>query len=294
MCEALAAQQILDEGYKLEPSSLCQVCKERYGIERYGIHVEIDTLLFLLLGHLDRRLVLDNNRKLPVEIKSLGRFTWQNFAKYKFDKFIGYAGQEACYLEAEKSPGIYWVMNRDTGKSLKYIINDFNNEINLPGFEKIILPVTYESIMENLNMVEISILDGILPDAAYDENSDQCRYCRFPYLCVKTKPEEKVKEESLPTLVEAAQLHKEGKTLQKQAEERLDSAKETFLAHSKNNQMDKFRVGGISFTFSGEKTKSYIDEKLLRDLVDNTIMEQVIKHSKPYDSYTIRILKEDK
>ena len=57
-CEALAAQQIMDEGYRLEPSSLCQICKEKYGVERYGIHVEIDTLLFTLVGHLDRRLIL--------------------------------------------------------------------------------------------------------------------------------------------------------------------------------------------------------------------------------------------
>ena len=72
--------------------------------------------------------------------------------------------------------------------------NDFNNEINLEGFEKITLPVKYEDILDKLNMVELCVQDGVLPDTVV---SDACRWCRYKFLCVKPE-EEKPKVEVSP------------------------------------------------------------------------------------------------
>lgn len=287
-CEDLAAMQMLDLGFRLEPSSLCPKCKEELGNERYGIHVELEESLFRLIGHLDRRLV-HNDRHFPVEIKSLGRFTWNMFSKSQFDNNPSYAGQEACYLQAEQSPGIYWVMNRDNGQSLKYIVNDFNNDVNLNGFAKIELPVAYNQIVDNLNLVVIAISDGELPEAEYSEDSPHCRWCKFVYLCEKKVT--KVDELDLPSLVDAARMYKEGKELEAMADELKARATGTLLIHSKQSGVNKFRTGGISWTYSGLKTKKYTDEKLLRELVDENILKRVIKESKPFEDYRIRILK---
>jgi len=286
-CEALAAQQLMDEGYRIEPSSQCQLCLDRYSAERYGIHVEMDTPLLLLVGHLDRRLILDNNRKLPVEIKSLGRFTWEKFAKKGFEEFTSYIGQEACYLEAEKSPGIYWVMNRDNGKSLKYIVNDFDNSINLNGFQKITLPITYNTILDKLNQVEIAAQYGELLDG---EESDNCRWCRFKYLC--SRPEEKkLKVEDTAPLIEAARMYKEAHEMEKQAKEIKESAVFALLSHSKENKVDKYRVGSVSFTYHGQKVRESIDAKSLK-LEMPEMYEKYKRESKPYDDYSIRLIGE--
>ena len=284
-CEALAAAQITDLGYRLEPSSLCQLCKDRYGDERYGIHVEIDTTLFTLVGHLDRRLVLDDN-KLPVEIKSLGRFAWQRFAKERFDGFTGYAGQEACYLEAEGMPGIYWVLNRDTGQHLSYIVNDHSNQIKLDGFEKISLPITFNQIMDKLNEVEVCASEGTLPDSII---IDDCRWCRYKYLCIQE--DKNIKEETSSDLVAASKQYEEARELERTANELKQEATQTLLNHSKATKIDKFRVGNISLTYRGQKVRESIDVKTLKLEVPD-LYEKYKKESKPFDDFSIRILGE--
>ena len=289
MCEVTAAQQITDLGYELEPSVLCQPCLEKYGNERYGIHVEIETPLFILLGHLDRRMVLPG-RKLPVEIKSAGRFIWPKFAKEEFAAFTGYAGQEACYLEAEQSPGIYWVLNRDTGEPLKYIVNDFKNEVNLEGFKKITLPVTYEQIVDKINQVEVAVQYGVLPEG---EESDNCRYCHYKFLCSKVPVEKEGKVETvkLPSLVEAARMYREGHVMEKQGKEMKDAGVFSLMSHAKENNLPKYKTGGISFSYF-TKERKWLDEKIIRASVSEEIIRLAEKTSS-YDSYSARILKEE-
>ena len=292
--EAVAAQQIADMGYKVEPSSKCQVCEERYGTERLGIHVEIDTPLYLLVGHLDRRLILGSifnlnliYNKLPIEIKSLGKSSWLKFQKEQFSGFTSYAGQECVYLEAEKSPGIYWVMERDSGKALKYVVNDFNNALKLDDFERITLPITFDQIEDKLNLIELSVQENQLPEG---EESDNCWFCRYRYLCIKTE-DKKLKVEESPILIEAAESYKTALELEKQAEEMKSVAKDTLLLHSKQNKVDKYRVSGVSFSYHGQKTKTWLDDKVVKEAAPD-IYRLALKESKPFDSYTIRILKE--
>lgn len=286
-CEALAAAQITDAGYVIEPSSLCLKCKTDLGIERYGIHVQIEETLFTLIGHLDRRIVV-NDIRYPVEIKSLGKWSWTRFAKEQFSQFSEYAAQECCYLQAEQKPGIYWVMNRDTGKPLKYAVNDTENKLADVGFTRLELPVQYADIIDQLNSVEIAVASKeLLPavDCGYSYN-----WCKYRFLC--PRPEEKSEELHLPELAETAAMYRKGHEMEKEGEELKDLAVHTLLTHAKQNSIDKFRVGGISFSYSGMKTRDTMDIKKLREL-DPKLAEIVVRQSKPYDSYSIRILKED-
>ncbi len=283
--EAVAAQQIMDLGYRIEPSSLCQACKDRYGTERFGVHVEIDLPLYLLVGHLDRRLIL-NGKRYPVEIKSLGKSSWMKFQRERFNAFTSYAGQECAYLKAEGVPGIYWIMRRDDGAVLKYIVNDMNHNLDLPGFEKITLPITFSEIEDKLNMIEICVSEGTLPEGTITED---CRWCRFKYLCAhEDKP---TKEETLPELVVASRQYEEARELEQTASELKQQATQTFLNHSKITKIDKFRVANVSFTYRGQKVKESIDTKALKLEVPE-IYEKYKRESKPFDDFSIRILSE--
>ena len=280
-CEALAAQQIMDMGFRVQAGDYCSKC------QRYGIHVEVDTALFLLVGHLDRRLAL-NGRWLPVEIKSLGKASWMKFSKSQFGAFSNYAGQEVCYLEAEKQPGIYWVMERDSGEPLRYIVNDTENMIDLDGFERVTLPVTFDQIMDKLNLIEVVVQDGSLTEG---EEGDSCYFCRYKFLCVK--PEEKtLKVETLPSLVEAAEMYRQGKEQEKSAKEMVETARDTFLLHAKNNRIDKYKVSGVSVSYRGQKTKVWLDERIIRAEASPELIRLATRESEPYDDYSIRLLKE--
>jgi len=285
-CEALAAQEIMDLGYRLESGMHCLQCQVKYGTERHGIHVEIDTALFLLVGHLDRRLILDDNRRLPVEIKSLGKPSWQKFLGKQFAAFNGYACQEACYLEAEQSPGIYWVMDRDSGKPLKYIVNDWNDDVNLDGFTKTYIPTNIDHIIDKINLVEIAIQSGVLPEG--DEN-DNCYFCRYKYLCIKPE-DKKLKIETSPSLVEAAQQYKDALEAEKVAGDMKSNAIATLLTHAKQNKVDKFKVAGVSFTYHGWKPRNYLDQTTLKAQEPEIYKKYML--TKESDSYTIKRLKE--
>ena len=288
-CEDIAAWQMTDKGHVLQHEAVCPICRERTGEFRNGIHVELSEALFDQVGHLDRRIYIDEET-FPVEIKSLGRFTWPKFQKEQFDDFMGYAAQEACYLKAEGKPGIYWVMNRDTGRSLKYIVNDFENRINLPGFERVTLPITYEQIVEKLNSVEIYAQENELPEVEYEE--DKCRYCRFRYLCADMKEEEVSQELNAPGLLEAAKLYREGNDQRKQGEDKVDFAKDILIKYAKSSEISKYRVGGVSVSYRGQKTKEYLDSALLK--VENSeLYQRYLKQSRPYEDVSIRVLKGD-
>ena len=94
-------------------------------------------------------------------------------------------------------------------------------------------------------------------------------------------------------LVEAAESYKTALELEKQAEEMKSVAKDTLLLHSKQNKVDKYRVSGVSVSYHGQRTKTFLDEKVVKEAAPD-IYRLALKESKPFDSYTIRILKEEK
>ena len=283
MCEDLAAYQLMKRGLVLEGGDVCDKCQGRR-----GAHVEVSTDLFNLVGHLDRRLIT-TTAKYPIEIKSLGRFTWEGFRKHQFNEFPDYAGQEACYLQAEGKPGIYWVMNRDTGQCLGYIVNDFGNELNLKGFEKIVLPVTFNIIVQRLNEVEIFVGANQLPDAIYDTSNPQCRYCGFKYLC---RSEKQPTEMTTQRLIDASELYKEGKRLDSLSKDNISQANAVWLEHIMSKGLkkgDKFAAAGVSISYGGLTTRKYVDEKKLAELVSKDILTQVYKETRAWEDIRPRI-----
>ena len=297
MLESVAANQMINEGYILEPSGLCPTCQSQ-GMERYGIHVEIEALLFRLVGHMDRRMILGNGLRIPVEIKSIGRFTFQKMLNSSvFAVYPEYASQMACYLETQQTSGIYWVLNRDTGDNIRLIVNDTNNILNSDNlinynkFEKIILPVTYQQVTDKLNDIELYSQDNVLPEATID---DHCRWCKFKYLCIKEEPEIVAKEESDQTLVEAAELYKEGLKYKNMSEDALDQAKSVLVRHAQTLKTTedpaKYRVSGVSMTYRGMTRRELINKKLIP--ID--ILTKATYYGEEYPDYSIRILKEKK
>lgn len=290
--ETVAAAQIKDLGYELESSSLCKACKDLHGNERHGIHVEIDSTLFKLVGHLDRRISI-NGTWYPVEIKSLGKASWTKFRNSQFKAFPGYAGQECAYLEAEGKSGIYWVMERDSGESLKYIVNYVkdDNLLTLTGFTNINLPIDFSAIEDKLNEIEISVQSSVLPLGW--ENSDSCYFCGYKFLCVKEEPNnDKTSQNVLnPELVEAASDYKYAAELEKMAEDIKVGARASLLQYCKQNNVEKYLVEGISVSYRGQRTKVSIDGKLL-EKENPELYRLCSKSSAPYDDYTIKILKD--
>ena len=286
--EQLVADYLTEDGYILIDGGLCGKCLE-HGVKRYGIHVEFETILIKVIGHLDRRIKVGDDL-YPLEIKSLGRFTFDKFKRYRFEAFPGYAGQIALYMKAENKPSFYAVCNRDTGELLKLSI-PYNGEIvQLQGFQGIESPVDPEDIIDKLHLVELSIRDGKLPETTYDEKDNRCRYCRVKYLCLETKEDKEIPDLTLPNLLEAADLFKEGKEYERLAEERIEQAKQVFLNHAQTEP--KFRVGNVSVIYRGERTRNYLSEPELKKLVAEEIIQKAYRESKPYPDISIRILKE--
>ena len=281
--ENIAAEQIMEyTGLAMEAGMRCGKCKDRYGVDRYGIHVEIDTPLLLLVGHLDRRLLLGKGQTAPVEIKSLGKASWLKFSKGQFADFPEYAGQECCYLEAEQSPGVYWIMERDSGASLKYTVN---GQLDLTGFQNTVLPITFDQLLDKLNMVELTAQEGKLLDGV---PSDTCWFCQYKFLCVKEE-EKKTKEESGAHLVDAAETYRAALEMEKEAKTLKSRAVLTLLEHAKSNQVDKYRVGGLSMTYRGQRVKESVDTARLRSS-EPEIYKRYLKQSQPYDDYSIKVL----
>jgi len=270
-------------------SRQCEICKD---VVRSGIHVQLSTDLIDFVGHLDRRIKLRNGITYPVEIKCLGRFTWQKWVQKTFAVYPEYAYQEVCYLEAEGKPGLYFCMNRDTGDLAKYIINDSKHEINLSDFTNLTLPITFEDVVEKVNDIEIAVCEDRMPDG---KESESCRWCRFRYLCIKDTEIQAMKIASiveLPELIDAARTYKEGHTYEKLGKEMKDTATLALLEHSKHNSINKYRVSNISISYRGTTTRKWYDAKVLEELVDKKVLNKAQRESEPYDSYSIRILRE--
>ena len=282
--EDIAAKQIQALGYKLVEGGKCQSCEDKYNITRYGIHVEIQTPLFLLSGHMDRQLSY-KGKLYPIEIKSAGKNSMTKFASQQFNAFPGYAGQECCYLESQKRPGVYWMMDRDTGDNLKYIVNDFNNELDLPGFDKITLPLTFDDLVNKLNSIELDVMDGRLSKA---EESDDCFFCAFKFLCDKEESKKAVIVAE-PQLLDASNQYKKGLNMEKEAKVLKNSAVSTLLAHARNNKINKFRTDILIVSYRGMKTKKWLDEDIIRKNAPADIVRLAERESEPYDDYTIRL-----
>lgn len=310
--EGMVKDRMREAGISIEEGGMCEACLKEFGNERKGIHVELTTPLIRAVGHLDGKIYF-NHEYYPLEIKAFGRFTWDKFRKEQLDYSIAYKNQAGVYIAAVGKPGVYIVKNRDNGQLLIYTIHYFGEGIP-QGLIELLRPIAYrkevvslpeipvEPILDKLNWIELSVREGDLPVGDCDKGSSECRWCHFRYLCIdedKDKDKDKgegegkgkVKEQNSPSLLEAADLWVQGTSLRKQGEDWREAAKLTFIEHAKTNDISKFRTGGVSISYKGTRTKSVIDEELLKQLVSKDILKQIYKTSKPWDNIQIRILK---
>jgi len=293
--EHLVASALTDEGYNLRwTHEFCESCSSEFGDRRYGFHSEFSTFLVRVVGHIDRRLQVSDNQ-YPLEIKSFGRFIFPKFQKEGFSAFPEYAAQIVCQIHSEKKPGFYAACNRDTGEMLKLSL-PYNGEYadGINGFTRIVAPANMDDILDQIHKVELDIQEKHLPDMKFDDKTSACRWCRLKYLCLEDgKQESVVSIESFPTLLEAADLWKEGKTFEQLSVERLEQAKQVFLRHAKDTGVNKYQVGGVKVSFLGERSRDYIDEKRLKELVSEDIIRQATRKGKIWDDIRINLLKEE-
>lgn len=288
--DVCAAQMTFVLSRPLISGGYCKKC------DRHGIHIEISEDDFFSPGHLDRRVILAG-KKYPIEIKTLGRFTYDQFKKSGFAAVPEYEGQELMYLEHDGSPGLYWILNRDTGETTRLIINDFNNEIDLSpelGFRRITLARTYEDLKETLMDVAMHVSAGVLYDnVIYDPNVRACKYCDYRYLCTDV-PE----EEEAPTVIEDVDIAMVAKQWAEAENQRVDAlaiqkdCALDFLRHAKNEDQPRFQVLDVVFKYSGLTTKNTLDKKaLVAAGVSQELINKCTKAGKPFDSFTVKFAK---
>ena len=285
--EALVADKLHSKhGLDLADGGECPICKNRN-----GIHTELHHFQFDCVGHMDREVILEH--RFPVEIKNLGRFTWEKFSREKFGVYPNYASQEALYLESRRQPGLYVVANRDTGELLTYSIPYDGQKLQIPGFEILDLPFQSEDVISKYEEMVPWLEKGELPPSAPNSSTDQCRWCDYKHMCSDAPVKTTVKEiKNVPALVDAAALYKKGIAMEQEGKDMKDTGKAGLLTHAKSVDA-KYQVAGVSVTYRGTRTKTTIDESVLKSLVTPEILEQATKISAPFDDYTIRQVKEE-
>jgi len=204
----------------------CPICLERFGSEdkRYGIHTEINTDLFDIVGHKDgeaREVVFKFKRLL--EIKTMSGFEFPRYEREGWDGFGTYANQVAVYW-GDYEEALYVIKNRSSGYTKKSYLQE--------------PPRSIEGILAHITEVEKWCLEHDTPmEAEYDPKSIECKRCPFARVLscikeVKAKPaDEKVLEDARKLWWKGKKMEDEGKVLQV-------GAKEVLTAHAKANGLE--------------------------------------------------------
>lgn len=275
------AEDLAEMGYELEDAGECMQCREEFGATGIGgHHVEINTFLIRLIGHIDRYLVIDGQR-FPCEFKSMGVFPYQKFKKEGLIGYPGYVSQEACYIGYMQKPGLYVVKDRNSGEMSIYTVPF--GDVVIPGHTILPINMTLDAVLDKIHQVDVAVRGNELPDCDVED-----RWCGFRYLCdKKVKAEEGLPEATQEELLEAVSIWREGKALEKDASDKVEFAKQVFLTTAKAGT-PKFKVGGVSVSYAGQRTRKTLDSKMLRELVSKEIIKKAERESKPYDDISIR------
>lgn len=251
--EGWVIEDLRQEGYEVETGGVCKECLQRFGSAREGIHVELDYPLFRLLGHMDGNLPV-NGHKRPLEIKALGRFTFQKFLTHGFSAFPKYAGQETCYMTAvgeENWPGFYIVKSRDTGRK-----NPF--DVHEP-------PTSMDDIVDKINLVEAQARMGNLIEATCDESD--MRYCQFRYLC--STPEKVQVSEITSEVAEAFKLWKDNHLTASQVDTARDTIKEFMVA----NKLSSLEAHDVLAQVTDREKETYPKVNLMKFVSSDVLMK---------------------
>ena len=158
-----------DEGLVIATCSKCPVCAAK-GLDRRGIHVEIDRPLYKLVGHLDGVIIesIGAGAKLHVlEVKGLSRFRYGAWINQGWEGFPAFAAQLACYMEAARGcspPVLFIAKNRDTGEKDEVQVTE--------------PPMDIREIIEKYDWIESNARAGKVVSCDQEKDSPIAKYCR--------------------------------------------------------------------------------------------------------------------
>ena len=243
-----------DEGKELP----CPICLERFGDERFGIHTEINTDLFDIVGHKDGEALEAIFRRL-LETKTMSEREYWRWKKEGWGGFAPYARQATIYAK-DYDETLYVIKNRSSGYTDKYYLDE--------------PPLVLNDIIAHITEVENWVLKhGVPAEGDFDPHSTECKRCPFRRVleCVKKID---IKKDAVPQLDDAAadwlrgkDLSDESNRLKKEADELMNNSKDIFEAYSiKEGLKEKpWDHGGCTIVHRRTTRKGYVVEDFVGD-----------------------------
>lgn len=263
---------IMNESKMHEGLVISKLDEEGFTVFSSQMELNYEHPLFLLRGHIDG-IAHKGGRQWLLEVKALGRSTFLEYQKHGLTAFPHYAAQVRCYSHILNLPILMAVKCRDTGKLLK---DEAQPEI------------TFDQIIEKLSMVELAVREERLPEVEACSWRDR-QWCGYKFLC-QVPAKQDGQEVAEVEAIMAAELWKEGKALEEEAEEKLARAKILLLAFSRQTKITKFQVSGVSVSYLGVRQREYLDEKVLKELVPDYVWKKALKKGKEWEDIRIRAL----
>jgi len=166
--EEWVVQDLREDGLVILTCPKCPICA-RKGLDRHGIHVEIERPLYKLVGHLDGLILESINGPVLhiLEIKGLSRFRYKAWIEKGWEAFPAFAHQVTCYMAAAEScspPLLFVAKNRDTGEK---------DELQV-----VEPPMDIREIYEKYDFIEANARAGIQVSCDQEEGSPIAKYCR--------------------------------------------------------------------------------------------------------------------
>jgi len=239
-------EQAANEGKWHELRIIDELMSSGYGVFDRQLEVKIEYPEFVLLGHIDGKVVSNGNIRL-LEIKSMGQFEFDRWMRWKFDAFPEYAVQLACYLAATKlNESLYIVKNRNTGYTARMDILGTVADL--------------EEVVAKLTKVEHYVLHGSLAPAEFDPQLIQCQRCNYQHLCV-TKPEPS--DIDIIELDKAVGQWRRGKQMVDEGRILMENADLTLGSYASRLDTKRFIHNELVVQLVHTKRESYSRKKLL-------------------------------
>jgi len=232
-----------------------QLVKDKLRSKGYSITNEQEEIIhetdsFKLIGHIDGKIMKDDMPLSVLEVKSMSQFEYDRWDKKQFDGFPQYYAQMCLYMTfTGLQQCFYAVKNRSNGH-IDY--RTFVRDINFYN--------TIIAIKLDLQRVVDHIEENVLIDALYDEDSIECKRCKYQYLCKTPKV---YSEQDITMLTHAADIWRKGKALQDEGKALVDQARDIFDSHMNATNAKKLVFNGIAAQFITKKSETYDKTKLL-------------------------------
>ncbi len=166
-------QEAAEEGKVHEELVKTKLRAKGYVISNEQDEIFHGTQHFILLGHIDGKIMSATMPLSLLEVKSMSQFEFDRWQKGRFESFPQYYDQITLYLQyTGLQQCLYAVKNRSSG----YLDISIHQRDNNHYHNVIALDLKFTSIVDHID-------SKTLPLAIWDVNSIQCKRCRYSYLC---------------------------------------------------------------------------------------------------------------